>query len=160
MRFRISAGGAAGRLILAAALLGASGCLGDNDPVDIVDTGGDVIGSWTALSFGGAPLPIQEYVQDPDRGTCLRELRGVDLTYATEGGYTWVEDVFLDCAQGSPETVTNTFTGTFRVEGIKLFMQDSESEDEMEYTFTVSQGRLSLRSRFGSVIISSLFQKN
>lgn len=159
MRFRISAGSAAGRLLLAAALLATSGCLGDNDPVDIDDTGGDVVGSWAALSFGGAPLPIQEYVQDPDRGTCLRELRGVDLTYWTGGEYTWVEDIFLDCAQGSPETVTNTFTGTYRVEGIKLFMQDADSDAEMEYTFTVSQGTLSMRSRFGSVIISSIFQK-
>jgi hypothetical protein len=160
MRFRIPAGGAAGRLILVAALLGTSGCLGDSDPIDVVDTGGDVLGSWSALSFGGTPLPIQEYVQDPDRGTCLRELRGVDLVYATGGGYTWIEEVYLDCTQGTPQTVSNTFTGTYRVEGIKLFMQDSESSAEMEYTFTVSQGLLSMRSRFGSTIISSIFQKN
>ena len=37
-------------------------------PADPVDTGGDVMGTWTAVSFGGNPVPISEYVQDPDAG--------------------------------------------------------------------------------------------
>ncbi|NJD09546.1 MAG: hypothetical protein FIB01_03540 [Gemmatimonadetes bacterium] len=150
-----------GGLLLSGMLFVLAGC--NQDVVSIPDdTGGDVTGLWTAVSFGGSPLPIQEYIQIPDRGVCLRKLNGVDLLFSTGGEYTWVEEVFLDCGQsGNPQTFTNTFKGTWRVEGVHLFMLDSEDEQtaEQDYTFTVSAGMLSMRVKVGSINLVSLFQR-
>jgi hypothetical protein len=45
------------------------------------------------------------------------------------------------------------------VDGIRLYMQDSEAEAEQEYTFTVKNNELAMRVMFGNVQITSIFQK-
>jgi len=158
MRIRNPAVRVLGGLLVCAALGFAAGC-NDAGPTMVEDTGGDVLGNWTGVSFGGSMLPIQEYVEITNRGTCLRELHGVDLSFDGSGQYTWAEEVRLDCGDGPPETATNTFTGTWRVDGIRLYMQDSEAEAEQEYTFTVKNNELAMRVMFGNVQITSIFQK-
>jgi hypothetical protein len=156
MRIRNPAVRVLGGLLVCAALGFAAGC-NDNGPTNVEDTGGDVLGIWTGISFGGSILPIQEYVEVTNRGTCLRQLNTVTLSFDNSGQYTWAEEVILDCGDTSPETSTNTFTGTWRVDGINLYMQDSEAEAEQQYTFTVKNNELACGCC--SAIRSSIFQK-
>ena len=158
MTFRNPAPRAIGALLVSATLLFGTGCNSDG-PTIVEDTGGDVLGSWAAVSFGGSFLPIQDIVQIENRGTCMRRLDGVDLAFVDGGQYTWVEEVYIDCGDSAPSTSTNTFQGTWRVDGIHLYMQDSAAETEQEYTFTVKGKTLSMRVLVGSLQITSVFEK-
>jgi hypothetical protein len=161
MRFRKLTARAFGGLLPFAIVLFAAGCMGD-DPVDIEDIGGDVTGNWTAMSFGGLPLPIEEYFDDATKGVCRRILQGVDLSYATGGTYTWIEENTIECPSSGqvPTQQTVTYTGTWRVVGIHLFMDDSEPDTaEQDYTFSVQQNTLTMRVRYGSITLASVFQR-
>jgi hypothetical protein len=155
MRFRIPAA----RALLLVGLLGAAAC-GDDDPTEPVDVGGDVLGTWTAVSFSGAQLPIEEFVFIEDRGTCARTLEDVQLTFLNTGTYTWEEESTLECDGSPPETINNLFTGPYRVEDIKLIMADSETpDDEFESTFSVLNNTLTLRQRLGNLTLTSVFSR-
>jgi len=147
-------------LLLLPGLLAVAACDGDS-PAEPVDIGGDVEGSWTAISFSGNPLPIEELFQDSISGaTCVARLEDVELSFLPDGTYIWHEDGTVECSGSPPESDPHTFTGTYRVENTKLFMADTDTPyDEFESGFSVENQTLTLRQRFGNVTLTSVFQR-
>jgi len=162
MSFRKRAARDLGRLLLLGSLLATAAC-NEKPPTEPEDTGGDPQGTWTAVSFAGASLPINEYVNDPEWGICLQRLEDVQIVISSDGTYTWTESVLNDCsATGGPEpsTATNTFPGTWRVDGIWLYLTGDESGVEQGSTFTVSSNQLTLHNKVGGTTLTSVFQRS
>ena len=159
MKFRIPAGHPIGRLLVSVTLLALGAC--NDDPIEPPDDiGGNVEGAWTAISFGGSPLPIQEFVNDPDRGVCLRVLDNVDLTFGASSQFTWVEEGTVECSGSAPEQHNPTFTGTYVVDGVNLTMTFDEGGISQQSTFSVRESTLTMNVRYGSTILTSVFQRS
>ena len=158
MKFRNPAARAFGWLLAFTMLLVAGGC-NEDLPTDPVDIGGDVEGTWEALSFAGSQMPLEDFINDPVQGTCRRTLERVTLSFLADSTYTWVEETITECQASAPSPATATFTGTYRIDGVKLFMTDSEGASEQESSFSVEQSLLTMRQRVGSIRLVSIFQR-
>jgi hypothetical protein len=81
-----------------------------------------LFGTWTAVAFNNAPLPI---LQPHQQGSLLCQLRtnSLQLTFDNAGRYSSVDDSEIQCGTNPPQNASDPRQGTYRVVGNTLFLR-------------------------------------
>jgi hypothetical protein len=124
------------RLVMAALVIGATAC-GDSSGLD-----DDVDGTYTLRTVNGSQLP---FIVEED-GTSRAEI--VSSTLIIHDNNTWSETTTVRLTQGtSITTFTDTFTGTYTLNGNSVVLTDSEG-DSLTATFSGSDTLTSTEQGF------------
>jgi hypothetical protein len=126
-----------------AVALAASGCGGDVTAV----YDGPLLGSWSAVSVDGEPLPVTLAVTI-DEVVCTYTVSAIEFTFLSNSRYTGQDSVSARCLPNPPVDLSQTFAGRFRTSGTTLFMT-ADGGTEQTSTFVIDGNTLTITSVTG-----------